>query len=415
MSTPSIGCPVPLPARSACRLDPSLSSLPSPSPTHQLLPNMQSSLKNSTIDLLHTNAYTRARTDSYPPIRPRRIAHDRNHDNHDTRHFVHPSLSPAPTSLPASPAPGPLNQYSYSHHCLLNDHLDLPGDATPPNGVPRRWWSRGSLSPGRNSFRDLVVSTNGLDESPLRPQKSYPSSSHEVPIIPLSFSDIPSLSNEDLQNCCLASKNISNKHEDRELKESLLLSSPHHLPATPTSRTGTRKQTLKSLGIGIEEDLRNDEIEHSFWPRLLGRSPTGNLPSNPRTATLIADVSLNETILQVEEDPALSMENWDGKSVHVAGFSPVVVSLGSLSPEKGKITPSTSRATISHEVEEKAQDAFPNDRSVPTPRVHRKHSETWYNKFTFTPLRRESMNGREKEGKERWLRTREVSYCIFLP
>ncbi|OAX33071.1 hypothetical protein K503DRAFT_869785 [Rhizopogon vinicolor AM-OR11-026] len=442
MNTPQTGSESPTPRVS--RLNQSLSSLASSSRARstliatQLLPSanitqffsalspermcsrgMQSSLENST--------FTRPRTDSFPPIRPHLLAHDEDHSN--TRRFVFLShqgdreLSPAPTSVLASSVSGPLNQFSHSRYYLLNEDLNLPGDVTPPNGVPRRWWSRGSVSPGINTFRDLVVSGQGQDDSPLFPTNDYverensdPSSSHKVSILPLSFSDLPSLSREDLPICHLDAKNIHNKHEEEELSGSLLLSSPQRPPATvvsPTTPTAHR-QTLKSLGIGIEEDLRNEEIEHSFWPRLLGRSPTGRSPSKPRIAELVTSASPSENVLQVEENQVVSMENWDGKSLHVTPLSIVVVSASSLSPEEGEFTASSSRVvfptpTGKDNGEVKAEDTFLDEPSVPTPRAHSKHAETWYDRFTFPALRRESAKGRGKEGntKERWLRARE--------
>lgn len=270
--------------------------------------------------------HTRTRTDSYPSIRPHLHGH-----HASTRRFIPLSprlreLSPLTSPLASSP-PGPSTQYSCSRH-QQNEYLNFPGDVTPHD---------------RNSLRDLTVSTKRLDESPLLPiyddaeqENPYPSSSCKVPILPLSFSDLPSLSSEDL---LIYDLDTSDNGEDVELKESLSLSFPHHAPATfvsPTSHTRAHKQTrrLKTLGIGIEEDLRNDEIERSFWPRLLGRSSTAKSPIAELTST-----TLGEAILQVGGERIASMENWDGKSLHVAPLS--TLSLASLSLEKGKIATSS--------------------------------------------------------------------------
>ncbi|OJA20637.1 hypothetical protein AZE42_09915 [Rhizopogon vesiculosus] len=442
MKTPQTRSESPTPR--ASRLDQSLSSLDSPSrsrstrTTTQLLPSanitqsfsalspermrscgMQSSLENST--------FARPRTDSFPPIRPDFLAYDEDHSN--SRRFVllspqgNGELSLASTSPLASSVSGPPNQLPHPRHHPPNEHPNPPGDVTPPNGVPRRWWSRGPVSPGRNAFRDLVVSGQGPDDSPLFPMDDYaeqenpePSSSHKIRILPLSFSDLPSLSHEDLPIRHLDAQNISNKHEEEDLPESLLLSSPQRPPTTlvsPTTPTA-HKRTLKSLGIGIEEDLRNEEIEHSFWPRLLGRSPTGRSPPKPHVAGLVTGASPSETILQVEWNQVVSMENWDGKSLYVAPLSAVVVSMGSLSPEKGKYTASSSQVVFSTSTGKdnckvKVEDTLPDEPSVPTPRAHSKHTGAWCDKFTFPALRRENAKGRGKEGiaKERWLRARE--------
>jgi hypothetical protein len=208
MSTP----PTRSPAPTAARLDTSLSSLPSHSystlSTTKLLPStdltqsfsvlspepirMQVSSSGSTVGELRASACAKNRTDFYPPVT---LAYDPGHGN--TRRFI--LLSPASAgflnsspTLPVVPTPhhhddselfpeptlpaqksspllsfhGPPNQHSYSHHCLLNEHIHPPGDATPPNGAPRGWWPRSPVSPDRY----LLVSAQ---ESPLLPIFDY--------------------------------------------------------------------------------------------------------------------------------------------------------------------------------------------------------------------------------------------------
>ena len=191
------------------------------------------------------------------------------------------------------------------HYHSLDERAKLAGNVTPPNGAPRRWWSGNSVSPGRNTVID-------------------PSS--ELSLLPLSFSDLPSLS---------ASKDlpilINSGVGDGGTNESLLLSAPFHSPASPA-----KNRTLKSLGIGIEEGLRNDNMEHSFWPRLLGRlTATPPIPNVTGTST---------ATLPLEESRVESMEHWDGKSLHVAPLSTVLVPLSS---DKGTITASSSQAVAS--------------------------------------------------------------------
>lgn len=365
MSTPPSTTSSPTPPR-ASRLDQSSSSLPSrlyspPTPTqHSALPlghipSVHSSPGNSTINLPHIDPYTRTRTGAYSPIRPRSPVPTRSlllspastgpnssptpsvvltPHHHDDR-----EPSPVPTSSSQSPAassaPVPLNQYSYSHHRLPDRLSGSPGDATPPNGVPRGWWwsrsssrergssvspSRGrSISPGRSIFRNSVVSPQGPDEILLFPMDDDPQ--QENPFNP-SSSDLLSLSSEQpLRD--LDTRNVGDEEEAPGLQGSLLLtSSEKHLAtlASPTHPT-SHKPALVSLGVGIEEELRNAEIEHSFWPalKLLVRSP-----KSPST-----DLGISTSPSETLEDHVISMENWDGKSLDVAPLSPAVVSASS--------------------------------------------------------------------------------------
>jgi hypothetical protein len=207
MSTP----PTRSPAPTASRLDRSLSSLPSHSHSTlsatKLLPstdltqfffvlspepirNVQVSSSGSTVGELRASACAKNRTDSYLSVT---LTYDAGHGN--TRRFVLLSpasagslnsfptlpviatphhhddseLFPAP-ALPAQKSSSPLlsshglpNQYSISHHCLLNEHLYLQGDATAPNGahrvvVTQSCLSRqtlGSFGPRKPSSPDL--------------------------------------------------------------------------------------------------------------------------------------------------------------------------------------------------------------------------------------------------------------------
>jgi hypothetical protein len=139
------------------------------------------------------------------------------------------------------------------------------------------------------------------------------------------------LSYDDIPIRQLDARNIHTQNE--EFQEALVLSSHQHPPATSST---AHKRTLKSLGIGIEEDRRNVEIQHSFWPKLLGKSPES--PPKPPIAELVTNATPNEMMPRVEDDHVVSMEDWDGKSLRVA---PLGVSLGLLSPEKVKITASS--------------------------------------------------------------------------
>lgn len=354
MSTPPSS---PTPPRASC-LNQSPSSLPSrlyspPTPTqHSALslghiPSVHSSPGNSTINLTYIDAYTRTRTGSYPPIRPRSPVPTRSvilspastgpNSSHTpsvvlTPHH-HDDREPSPVPTSSSQSSSALVQYSYSHHRLPDRLPDHPGDATPPNGVPRGWWwsrsssrergssvspSRGrSVSPGRRSiFRNSVVSPQGPDENFLFPMDDDPQ--QENPFNP-SSSDLLSLSGEHpLRD--LDTRNVGDEGEIPGLQGSLLLSSSEKDLATLASPTPStsHKQTLISLGVGIEEELRNAEIEHSFWPtlKLLVRSPKS--PS--------ADLGISTSPSETLEDHIVSMENWDGKSLNVAPLSPAVVS-----------------------------------------------------------------------------------------
>ncbi|KAJ8579300.1 hypothetical protein M405DRAFT_870446, partial [Rhizopogon salebrosus TDB-379] len=116
--------------------------------------------------------------------------------------------------------------------------------------------------------------------------------SHEHP---LSFSNLPSLSYDDIPIRQLDARNIHTQNE--EFQEALILSSPQHPPTTSST---AHKCALKSLGIGIEEDRRNVYIQHSFWLRLLGRSPKS--PPKPPIAELVTNATPNETMPRVEDD-----------------------------------------------------------------------------------------------------------------
>ncbi|KAG1773257.1 hypothetical protein EV702DRAFT_582200 [Suillus placidus] len=272
------------------------------------------------------------------------------HHHDDGKASSAPTSPTERVSPPASLVPASLNERSDSpHRYLSHQHHDPQGDTTPPNGVPRKWWSRSpsnergtSVSPSRgrsfpflrSRFRDPVVFAPGSDSGlPMsddfaEQETPFPSSlPDDLSLAPLS-NDLLSLSRKDLQIRDLDERNISNEYGENE--NSLLLSSPEATPATlvsPTSPTAAHvhPQTLRSLGIGIEEGLRRDDIENSYWPKLLGMSPKSS-PKHP-------SASASETNLQVEEGLVVSMETWDGKSLDTP---PLVMSLGSSSPTKGK-------------------------------------------------------------------------------
>jgi hypothetical protein len=138
----------------------------------------------------------------------------------------------------------------------------------------------------------------------------------------------------------LDTRNVGDEEEVPGLQESLLItSSEKHLatltsPPPPTSH----KLALISLGVGIEEELRNAEIEHSFWPtlKLLVRSP-----KSPST-----DLGISTSPSETLEDHVISMENWDGKSLDVAPLSPAVVSASSSPLWKVSTLPSKASHTL---------------------------------------------------------------------
>jgi hypothetical protein len=161
----------------------------------------------------------------------------------------------------------------------------------------------------------------------------------DISLPPLS-SDLPSLSGESIQIRDLNDEDVGDEHGNTGLHGSLLLSSPEHFPATlvPPTPPTEHEHTLKSLGIGIEEEVRKGEIERSFWPALLGRSSRSS-PKSPN-AELGTSVSPIETL----EDHIISMENWDGKSLQVAPLSPDVISASLSSPKKTVVPKSPSKA-----------------------------------------------------------------------
>ncbi|KAG0700334.1 hypothetical protein DFH29DRAFT_637747 [Suillus ampliporus] len=229
MSTPPCGStsrfspsPSSSPSRSLTRAQPlsstnvnqSFSTLP-PEP----ILSARSSPGNSTINLSYTDANTRTRTESYPiPIRPHSPAHGRGHGSTSMRsaHTIANTprdsilLSPAGTSTHTSPTPSVIltlhhhddrkassaptsptervsppaslvPEHSYPHRHLPDQRPNFR-DTTPPNGAPRRWWSRspsnergGSVFPSRarrvlserNTFP--VVSAHVSDTSLLFP------------------------------------------------------------------------------------------------------------------------------------------------------------------------------------------------------------------------------------------------------
>jgi hypothetical protein len=135
---------------------------------------------------------------------------------------------------------------------------------------------------------------------------------HETPF-PSSLPDNPSysplsnellpLSREDLQIRDFDDGNISD--EDGGNESSLLLFSPEATPATLVSHTSStaaymNPQILRSRGVGIEEGLRRDDIEHSYWPKLLRMSPKSPSPD------LGTSASESEANSQVEEGLVVS-------------------------------------------------------------------------------------------------------------
>lgn len=342
------------------------------------------------------------------------------------------------SSAPTSPTERVSPLASLSVSALLNEHSDSPrdllyqrhdprGDTTPPNGMPRRWWSRppsnergrsvspsrgGSIPFRRSRFRD--VSTPESDSSLLmsddfaEQEAPFPSSLHDdLSLAPLS-NGLLSLSREDLPVHDLDERNTSD--EIGETESSLLLSSLEATPATlvsPASPTAAHiyPQTLRSLGVGIEEDERRDDLENSFWPKLFGMSPKSS-PKSP-SAVVGTSASASETNLQVEEGLVVSMETWDGKSLDVP---PSVMSPGSSSPTKGKV-PALLNQAVSSALLQKPLFTSPGKgkgkgKAQDAPQAQSKHPESWYDKFTH----RQSAKGWEKESKETqdsWLRTRE--------
>lgn len=310
-------------------------------------------------------------------------------------HHDHAKASSAPTSPtervspspPASLGPASSNEPSALSR-LLHQRADPRGDTTPPSGSPRRWWSRSpsnerSVSPARGRsvpflkgrFRDSVVfapqSGSSLLMSDGSVEQETPLSSslpNNLSYAPLS-NELLSLSREDLQIRDLDDKNIIDENGGNE--NSLLLSSPEATPVTLVSPTSSitehmNPQTLRSRGIGIEEGQRKDDIERSYWPKLLRMSPKSPSPD------LGTSASESEANPQVEEGLVVSTPPHKSFSV---------------SPGKGK-------------AREMAQDAPHNEPSTPA-----KPPESWYDKFTHRP----SAKGREKEGKETdsWLQARE--------
>jgi hypothetical protein len=176
-----------------------------------------------------------------------------------------------------------------------------------------------------------------LDENFLFPMDD--DTQQDISLPPLS-SDLLSLSGESIQIRDLNDEDIGDEHGSAGLHESLLLSSPEHFPATlvPPTPPTEHEHTLKSLGIGIEEEVRKGEIERSFWPALLGRSSRSS-PKSPN-AELGTSVSPIETL----EDHIISMENWDGKSLQVAPLSPDIISASLSSPKKTVVPKSPSKA-----------------------------------------------------------------------
>lgn len=356
---------------------------------------------------------------------------------HDDRKTSSAPTSPTEIASPSVPLlSASLNQHSDLPRYSLQRRHEPPGDKTPPNGVPRRWWSRPpssergrSVSPLRGkSFpflrgrsRDPVISASSPDSSlPIsdnfvEQETPFPSSLPDDMFCAPSSNKILSLSSEDLQIHDLDERNIGDK--DGGSENSLLLSSPQALPATlvsPTSPTATHiyPQTLRSLGVGIEEDERRHDIENSYWPKLFGLSPKSS-PKSPG-ADVGTSASASETNLQVDEGLVVSMETWDGKSLDVP---PSAMSLASSSPTKGK-APALPNQAVSSTLPQKsfftsgitkgkgkAQDPPHKEHSIPATQAQSKHPESWYNKFTHRP----SAKGREKESKETdsWLCARE--------
>ncbi|KAG1897189.1 uncharacterized protein F5891DRAFT_1243087 [Suillus fuscotomentosus] len=355
------------------------------------------------------------------------------HHHHDDGKASSAPTSPMErVSPPASLVPVSSSERSDLFRYLQRQHHEPQGD-TPPNGVPRKWWSRSpskergrSVSPSRGRsvpflrgiFRDPVVFSPGSGSNLSMPddftERETPLSSslpNDLSLAPLS-NNLLSLSREDLQIRDLDEKNSSD--EDGGNEHSLLLSSPEATPATLVSpalpvTAHMYPQTLKSLGIGIEEGLRRDDIENSYWSKLLKMSPK----SSPKSlsADLGTSASASETTPQVEEGLVVSMEAWDGKSLDVP---PSVMSLDSSSPTKGKALGLPNLAVSSTLPQKRAypgkgkgqaQDAPHKEPSTSTPQAHSKHLESWFDKFTH----RQSAKGQEKENKETesWLRTRE--------
>lgn len=345
---------------------------------------------------------------------------------HDDRKISSAPTSPTEMVSPSAPfLSASLNQHSDLSRYLLQWRHESPGNKTPPNGVPRRWWPRSrssergrSVSPlrGRSfSFlrgrsRDPVISASSPDSSlPISNDlveqgTPFPSSfSNDMFRASLS-NNLLSLSTDDLQIHDLDERNIGDKYGGNE--NSLLLSSPE-APATlvsPTSPTAAHiyPETLRSLGVGIEEDERRHDIENSYWPKLFGLSPKSS-PKSP-SADVGTSASASET-----EGLVISMETWDGKSLDVP---PSAVFLGSSSPTKGKAPALPNQAVSSTfpqksvftsgiaKGKEKAQDAQHMEHTSTT-QAQSKHPESWYDKFT-----RPSAKGQEKEA-DSWLRARE--------
>ncbi|KAJ8583454.1 hypothetical protein M405DRAFT_506564 [Rhizopogon salebrosus TDB-379] len=157
---------------------------------------MQVSSSGSTVGKLRASACTRNRTHSYPPVT---LAYDAGHG--DTRRF--PLLSPASAGS-------------------LNSSPTLP-DTYSASSRRQRTFPRTDIA----CTEDII-----------------PSHEH-----PLSFSNLPSLSYDDIPIRQLNARNIHTKNE--EFQEALVLFSHQHPPATSST---AHKCTLKSLGIGIEED-----------------------------------------------------------------------------------------------------------------------------------------------------------------
>ncbi|KAG1729967.1 uncharacterized protein EDB91DRAFT_1158429, partial [Suillus paluster] len=385
---------------------PRLSSSPSSSPSHshslltrtrplsfanvnqsfstlppESIPSVHSSPGHSTIDLSHTDPNTRTPTGSYP-IRIR-------------YHSPAPGGGHGSTSM-------------RSARTIANTPRDSILLSPASTSRDTKWWSRspsnerrGSASPsrGRRVVSDRsafsVVSRHRSDASLLfddvEREVPFPSLSHADPPLPPLSSDLPSISREDLQIRDLGEKSVCDE-------ESLLLSSPESPSAilgSPTLPIVHRlPRTLRSLGVGIEEDIRDHDIENSFWPKLFGMSPKSS-PSP--LAELGTSASPSETILQVDEQLVVSMETWDGESLNV---SPVAMSS---SPAKGKVPALPNKAVSS------TSPVHTVKPSAPTPQ---ERPESWRHKFT----RHQSPKGREKERnhKDSWLRAREVSFVYFV-
>jgi hypothetical protein len=329
-----------------------LSSSPSSSPhsrarplsranEYQISSALHSSPGNSTIpqeSILLSPANTKFDTSPTPSV----ILTLHHHD--DRKASSAPASPIERMSPPVSLMPASLNERSYSPRHLPHQHDNLRGDTTPPNGVPRKWWSRPpssergrSVSPSRgrgipfrkSRFRDPVVSAIVSDSNPLisddfaEQETPLPSSLPDDLSLARLSNDLPSTFRRDLDE-----RNIND--EDRENENSLLLSSPEATPATrvsftPPTATHIYPQTLRSLGVGIEEDERRHDIDNSYWSKLPWVSPKS--PPKSLSADVGTSASESDTNSKVE---AGSMETWNGRSLDVP---PLVISS---SPTKGK-------------------------------------------------------------------------------